>query len=380
MPNINDTLDSYSVAGSAKGLEVSSKFVVDSKNPDNYKLENQGSNSIGEYFVYKDVEYKRPSGIATYDIKITISNVSEYSSGTVNTEIKVSPDFWVYVEGYRNVEFKLEVLDAKTKKPINSDVAFFMTDIDADQVMSVYNIKKNNLIISDKSILQSRNNKGNIEFTSTGDTSLYEETGVIAESNSNLSFNFSINKGLDSFNKYNYGGAFKLDLRIPYYYGDIDLNKVDENGVALKGAEFTIYDSSGKEIQKLITDENGYAKSVKLPFGIYNIKETKAPIGYELNNNIFSVEIDQVNERCHVNNGKGIVNKKKEEVKKPITPDKPVNPEKPTDSGNSNNNSESSIKKKKLIQTGKNSKLIIIVTIVIMLLLMGKNKKTKNQP
>lgn len=60
-------------------------------------------------------------------------------------------------------------------------------------------------------------------------------------------------------------------------------SKVDENGnlIHLKGAEFTLYDETGsKEIQKVLTDENGIAEFKDIKIGKYILKETKAPDGY----------------------------------------------------------------------------------------------------
>ncbi len=111
--------------------------------------------------------------------------------------------------------------------------------------------------------------------------------------------------------------------------GLIDLLKIDEKGNALKGAEFTIYDIEGNEVQVLTTDEKGYAISDTLPLGDYVVYETKAPEGYELNRTKFAVEIHETGQIAHVNEGKAIVNYlEKPEV---IDPEKPevVDPEKP---------------------------------------------------
>src|SRR5699024_5832163 len=59
----------------------------------------------------------------------------------------------------------------------------------------------------------------------------------------------------------------------------------DENGsghlTELEGAEFTFtLKSSGKVMDKVVTDKNGYAKTKDLPYGTYVVKETKAPQGF----------------------------------------------------------------------------------------------------
>lgn len=52
---------------------------------------------------------------------------------------------------------------------------------------------------------------------------------------------------------------------------------------SLAGAEFTVYDKSGKAVAKLTTDANGNAQTANgagVPSGTYTVKETKAPKGF----------------------------------------------------------------------------------------------------
>ncbi len=66
-----------------------------------------------------------------------------------------------------------------------------------------------------------------------------------------------------------------------------------DGGAALEDAEFTIY--KDVDLQQVIdvvtTDSNGIAQYKGLAAGTYYIKETKAPIGYRLDNSIISVKI-----------------------------------------------------------------------------------------
>ena len=59
----------------------------------------------------------------------------------------------------------------------------------------------------------------------------------------------------------------------------------------LKDAEFTLYDKDGKELSKVTTDENGFAKFENIPYGEYSIKETKSPEGYVLTNTPINFKI-----------------------------------------------------------------------------------------
>ncbi|MDK7628520.1 SpaA isopeptide-forming pilin-related protein [Clostridium perfringens] len=75
--------------------------------------------------------------------------------------------------------------------------------------------------------------------------------------------------------------------------GRVAINKFDNefNDLKLKDAEFTIYDKNDKEVDKLITDENGYDESIDLNYGDYYMKETKAPVGHKLSDKVYDIQI-----------------------------------------------------------------------------------------
>lgn len=78
------------------------------------------------------------------------------------------------------------------------------------------------------------------------------------------------------------------------------------NVYSLKGAEYTVYDSSGTQVtgmmvqdgdkagstvDVLTTDEDGESETVAMKYGNYTVKETKAPDAYELDERIHEVSI-----------------------------------------------------------------------------------------
>lgn len=70
---------------------------------------------------------------------------------------------------------------------------------------------------------------------------------------------------------------YKKDVPNEPIYGYIEIYKKNQDGKALAGIEFTVYDGD-KMIQTLKTDENGYAKSKPLIVSsVYTLKETWAP-------------------------------------------------------------------------------------------------------
>lgn len=79
------------------------------------------------------------------------------------------------------------------------------------------------------------------------------------------------------------------------YKTRVKLNKVDEKGIQLEGAEFSIFDAEGKQPAKFTKEDSvytysesgsvteiaaGYAEIVGLPVGDYILRENKAPANY----------------------------------------------------------------------------------------------------
>lgn len=93
-------------------------------------------------------------------------------------------------------------------------------------------------------------------------------------------------------------------------------------GTTLAGAEFTVY--SDKELKNvlavLITDEGGLTNYIEVDPGTYYIKETKAPKGYKLNEEVHEVVVtDETIKSVNI----------KDEVDVPVIPDEPVQPDLP---------------------------------------------------
>lgn len=63
-------------------------------------------------------------------------------------------------------------------------------------------------------------------------------------------------------------------------YGAIEVQKNDEGGNPLEGAEFTLFDNAGKAVAKSITGKSGIVSFSNIPLGSYKIVESKAPVGY----------------------------------------------------------------------------------------------------
>lgn len=78
--------------------------------------------------------------------------------------------------------------------------------------------------------------------------------------------------------------------------GQILIKKSDADGIvqgeaSLEGAEYTVYNSENKEVGKIMTDKTGRGQLNNLVLGIYTVKETKAPVGYNLDPQTYTVEL-----------------------------------------------------------------------------------------
>ena len=88
--------------------------------------------------------------------------------------------------------------------------------------------------------------------------------------------------------------AFSLEI-LP---GKIHLEKQDkESGIkaqgdaTLVGAIYGVYDSTGKEVDRLTIGEDRTASTKYLPLGVYTVKELVPPRGYGLSDEVYTIEI-----------------------------------------------------------------------------------------
>lgn len=85
--------------------------------------------------------------------------------------------------------------------------------------------------------------------------------------------------------------------------GQIQLEKRDsENDNLLKDAEYTIYRDAALQdvVEVLVTNEQGTASSKTLPLGTYYIKESKAPVGYLMNESVYTVNLNYKDQNTKV--------------------------------------------------------------------------------
>lgn len=76
------------------------------------------------------------------------------------------------------------------------------------------------------------------------------------------------------------GQTFEYTVKNQSNKGTVKVHKVDQNGKALAGAEFTLTDNLGSKLTA-VTDKNGIAQFQILANRTYTLEETKTPAGYQ---------------------------------------------------------------------------------------------------
>ncbi len=110
-----------------------------------------------------------------------------------------------------------------------------------------------------------------------------------------------------------------FEINITTYDGNITVNKVDNDkldnsNASLDGAIFDLYDSNMNYISST-TIEDGKGLFDNLLFGKYYIKESKAGVGYYLNQEVYEVTIDKDNIEKEITIGNSIIKSKVKIIK-----------------------------------------------------------------
>ena len=157
------------------------------------------------------------------------------------------------------------------------------------------------------------------------------------------------------------GETIELTFENTKILGKINILKVDsiDESIKLSGAEFEIRDLEGNTLDTIITNKEGVANSIQLPYGSYIVIETKAPEGYVLSD--FS-------ENVTINNENLEILLKVENIKEELLPEDPKEPEVPSKEDN----------EKEPVKTGDESGnigglgLMSLLSLIAMLLMHKK--------
>ena len=72
----------------------------------------------------------------------------------------------------------------------------------------------------------------------------------------------------------------------------VTLKKIRQNGEALAGAVFGLFDSEGTKVQEATSDADGSVVFQQIPYGRYTIRELSAPYGYHPSAQTWEVTVD----------------------------------------------------------------------------------------
>ena len=165
-------------------------------------------------------------------------------------------------------------VDSETKAPL-ANAEFVIKDGEGNLVQT---------------ILTNEDGKGTALDLLYGSYTLEETKAPIGYTLDETPHPFEIN---DSEKAINLGEVTNQKIMLPTPIGSIEFIKVDsETKAPLANAEFVIKDGEGNIVQTILTDEDGKGTALDLMYGSYTLEETKAPIGYTLDETPHPFEIN----------------------------------------------------------------------------------------
>ena len=165
-------------------------------------------------------------------------------------------------------------VDSETKAPL-ANAEFVIKDGEGNLVQT---------------ILTNEDGKGTALDLLYGSYTLEETKAPIGYTLDETPYPFEIN---DSEKAINLGEVTNQKIMLPAPTGSIEFLKVDsETKAPLANAEFVIKDGEGNIVQTILTDEDGKGTALDLLYGSYTLEETKAPIGYTLDETPYPFEIN----------------------------------------------------------------------------------------
>ncbi|MDW5524576.1 SpaA isopeptide-forming pilin-related protein [Carnobacterium maltaromaticum] len=165
-------------------------------------------------------------------------------------------------------------VDSETKAPL-ANAEFVIKDGEGNIVQT---------------ILTNEDGKGTALDLLYGSYTLEETKAPIGYTLDETPYPFEIN---DSEKVINLGEVTNQKILLPAPTGSIEFIKVDsETKAPLANAEFVIKDGEGNVVQTILTDEDGKGIALDLLYGSYTLEETKAPIGYTLDETPYPFEIN----------------------------------------------------------------------------------------
>lgn len=199
------------------------------------------------------------------------------------------------------------LVDKHLKKPSFSGLHFEYSSnrqyeiYDTNDVLSNYEIKESNIeskIINNKLIID------------TKEDGIYNIT-FIKKSPIDTNYKLYYLSGAQALISPGKLNDITFNITIEVNSGNIIINKFDSESeerieATLKGAIYGIYNDSGL-IAEITTDESGVATFKDLELGNYYVKELKPSEGYELDTNIYYINLTKENKSALINSYEKII-------------------------------------------------------------------------
>lgn len=313
--NLESLLDIYSkpAISDPNKTEYSSENWIEDPESSNYMmLDHLGLGIIGESIRYNDLMFSgnfTPS--VNLDMKITVTNAVLASNQYEDEEyIEFSKSLaGLETSGYTLVTFKAEFFDAGTDNLATVSPLMRFSDIDYDQTVGTDSASK--IAVSTDSVLEYATTEDGsfLSYSDGADGSMQDKWALFDyDDTSSLNFAWGMNRLDVNGTENRVGGYTGIDVRLRGSAGKLEVNKVDQDGNPLAGAEFSVYDQYDELKTIITTDENGYAQTPNLGLGDYKIIETNTPIGYVENTNVYNATISSNGEVVNINEGSAVVN------------------------------------------------------------------------
>lgn len=178
---------------------------------------------------------------------------------------------------------------------------------DTNNILNNYQVSNDIFTISNNILTASALQEGEYDITLTRKSNIYNKPIIFYQSTNSQNL---IETGDISDKHYN--------LKIKVIKTTVNITKIDSDTQTttpsgegkLDGAIFKIYNDSMEEKGTIIIDETCQGHLENLPFGKYYLKEVKAGVGYELNNDTYEIIIDKDNSNIELTLENKIIKKK----------------------------------------------------------------------
>lgn len=178
--------------------------------------------------------------------------------------------------------------------------------IDNNQVLNNYKVDNNIVRIESNKLLSNELKEGNykINLTRTDNT---KNRGLL----------FYTSGGSQTLIKVGDIPSNNTSLNINVYKTNLTINKVDEDTnkcnpykeSKLTGTKYELYDSNNKLIKELIINDKCNISIDNLNFGKYTLKEKEPGLGYNIDNNIHTFELNKDNTNINLILKNKVINK-----------------------------------------------------------------------